>query len=243
MKRLSLGISVTYVLSMMLLVLVCFPAQGFSIDVTPDQISKVAEAGKDFFIGTIALQYYKKYGISEMPKQPVTTLEEGLNPNSSVNMSLKQNPAVVLGTPFQVYTINTADILGQTPIAQLSSVLVPTTQWFVPLFIYNQPRELLTVDYVDGQWTVVGIGLGDISEKVNKTSLMNGSLKFVRIFPGLSDFMVGNVNGQDMMLPFNYIQGALGLDPSLADSAGFYHVSDVMPKLADSVRNNVGGGI
>ena len=215
-----------------------------SEDITAAEIKRIAEAGKDPFIGAILLEYYKEFGESEAPKYPVMRLQDAMNPDSAINAEIKKNPVVVLDEPFQVYTIETGDILNYNSGVDLSSILKPTTKWFVPVFIHKKARAMLTVDYLDGEWKVVSIGMGDISEKVDKNKKMNVAAKdtnskFVRIYPALSDFIVTDIQGNKKIFPFSYSVDALDLDSRRADSAGLYEVADVMPHVIDVVRKNI----
>jgi len=235
---------ITYVSCLLLFGLVLSPAQGFSSDITSEEISRIADEGKDPFIGAVAMEYYMQFGNTEAPKYPDISFEDAMNPNSDAYKKLKKNPIVVLGDPFQIYTIETEDILNYNADTDLSSILVPTTQWFVPVFVHKKPRAILTVDYMDGEWQVVNIGMGDNSEKVDKNGKMgvtskDGKSKFVRIYPAKSDFIVTDINGKKKILPFSYAKDALDLDSELEDSSGLYEVSDFMPKLINNVRTNI----
>ena len=248
MKRLKLTV-ITYVSCLLFFGLVLFPAQGFSLDITSEdisseEISRIANEGKEPFIGAIALEYYRQFGNSEAPGRPVINLEDALDPSSDIHKELKENPIVELGDPFRVYTIETQDILNYNSDIDLSSILVPTTQWFVPVFIHKKPRAILTVDYLDGELKVVNIGMGDISEKVDKNEKMglrgdNSRSKFVRIYPAKSDFIVIDTNGKKKLLPFSYTVDALEIDIHRADSLGHYELSDIMPKLITNVKVNI----
>jgi hypothetical protein len=233
-----------YVLCLFSLGLFLFPSQGLSIEITPEEISRIAENGKESFMAAIALDYYTNYGIYEDAALPVIELEDALNPNTPIHMELKKRPAVILGEPFQVYTIYSEDILNWKPGIDLSTILVPTTKWFVPVFIRHKPKAMLTVDYVDGTWKVVSIGIGDVSEKVDKITKagIKGRVrknKFIRIHPALSDFIVVDVDGKQKILPFSYSIDALGIEIFRADSLGLYDLSDIMLRLVDRIKNSL----
>lgn len=216
---------------------------AYSSNITPQEIMQIAETGMSPFLGAIAIDYYVKFG-KEVPSRPITTLEDALNPDSAISNELMKNPAVVLGNPFQVYTINTQDLLSYTSDVDISSIVVPTTRWFVPVFINNKARAMLTVNYLGNEWKVVNIGMGDVSEKVDKNAKMDvtgkgGTSKFVRIYPAESDFILSEVNGKEKVLPFSYASAALQLNPNLADSQGLYNPSDFMPQLINRVLSNI----
>lgn len=246
MRRLKLTV-VVYVSCLLLFGLVLFPAQGFSADITSEEISRIADEGKDPFIGAIAMDYELQFGKNEAPNHSDISFEDALNPDSDAYKKLEKNPIVVLGDPFRIYTIETQDILNYNAGTDLSSILVPTTQWFVPVFFDKKPRAILTVDYLDGVWQVVNISMGDTSEKVDKNDKMgvkgdNPKSKFVRIYPAKSDFIVTDTDthGKNKILPFSYTVVALGLDSKKADSSsGLYETTDFMPQLSSHVEANI----
>lgn len=238
-------ICIAHVFLVFFLLVVFVPAKGSAIEITPEEVSRIAEEGKEPFLATIALEYQNVFGNSEVPKHSEFTLEDALNPTSDVHANLKKNPVIILGEPFQVYTIATDAIMNYNSAISLSSIVIPTTKWFVPVLFHNKPRAILTIDFTNGGWEVVSIGMGDISEKVNKTLKMdikgkNRTNKFVRIYPALSDFILAETQGKEKILPFSYTVTALNIDNTHADASGLHEVSDIMPKLISRVQNNVG---
>ncbi len=236
--------AITYVSCLLLIGLSLAQAQEFASDITSEEIFKIANEGKDTFIGAIGLEYFRQFGKTEAPKIPTTNLEDALNPNSDFNKGQNKNHSIVLGDPFQIFTIETQNILNYDPNIDLASIIVPTTTWLVPVMIHNQPRAILTVNYQDGAWKVVSIGMGDISEKSDKNGKMNTggkdkTNKFIRIYPAKSDFIVTDKNGNKMIIPFSYTKDNLNLDSKQEDSEGYYESSYFMSKLNARVKSEI----
>lgn len=219
-----------------------FPILCSASDMSPDKISAIAEKAKDRFVGAIAMQYLKQYGATEIAsEQPPMDLEDAMNPTSSAHNYIKQHPTVVLGKPFKVYSIDTSNIVNYSAGTDLASIVVPTTQWLVPVFIHNKPRAMLTVDDVDGVPQVININMRDMSETVDKATKMNitgGQNKFLRIYALSCDFILTSSNGQNKVLPLSYSVKKLGLDTSLADSSGLFGMAEVMQKLGQKIKEH-----
>lgn len=221
--------------------LMFFPATGSAAETTSDDVSLIAEDGKEPYLAAIAIDYLKESGMADNTGQTVIYLEDVLKPGSTIAAELKKKNAPVLGEPFQVYTISTNNILAHSSTDDISTIIVPTTQWFVPVFIKNKPAAMLTVDYINDKWQVVGIGMSSLEKEMNSISAnfkpgKGKNHKFVRIYPALTDLIAADKQGTNKLQLFSY--SIIKVDSSLADADGHYKSSDVMPKLKEQVKSN-----
>ncbi len=225
-----------------------FPSQGFSSDVTAEDIRRITEDGKEPYLAAIVMDYLIHQGKTDatetvITETPIANLIDLWNPDSDIyKKNLNHDHVIVFGEPFQIYTIKTEDILNYDENVDISSIQIPSNIWNVAVYIYNRPSALLIVGYQDGKWEVEGAGLGDVSESMDIIQKMcvtckNKKSTFVRINSIGADFIITDKYGKKMIHPFSYTIKLLKLDDRQVNTSGLFDVPYFMSKLTKSVVN------
>lgn len=217
-----------------------FPSQVFASDVTAEEIKRIAEDGKEPYLRAIEFEYLKMFGNADISETPVTedrliNIEDLWNPKSDIyKKNLKRDPFYVLGHPFKVYTIQTEDFLNYYDSTDLTSITRATNKWFVPVYIHKKLRAMLTVGYMNDEWQVVGIQMGDFAE----FERMDNKSIFVETTQSPANFIIIHSNNENKIYPLKYFEEYMELDKAQADSSGLYDIPYFMSILTDKVNSN-----
>ncbi len=230
-------VSVFYVIVSLFAVCV-FSTPTFSSDeITPDEVLRIADQEKERFFGLIGIEYIKKYGDS-MSVQ-VSSKVDYPDLNTLAVKEGKRKASLKLDQPFLIHTINSDDVMNYRDGDDLSSILKPTNEWIVPLNINGKANAYISVGFMDGKWQAVGISMGDFAENLKKSvppeSMPGKGGRYVKIYPAYIDFVAVEDSGETKMMPLHSDHVFSSIE-KLKDSKGHYRASDIMPKIADSVR-------
>ena len=70
---------------------------------------------------------------------------------------------VSLGTPFRFYFVSGQDLLDAGDGATVASLLPETCRWLVPLLVEGQFRALMEMNFREGEWKAVAVGMAGLA--------------------------------------------------------------------------------
>jgi len=213
---------IAFILSVFPLILLIFPASSISREAAPQEVIRAAIDGLGPFLEAIPSQDLEHYGFA-----------------SSEDLT-----QATLGKPFKVYTITPDKILTSGQEMKLSSLISPTGLWFFPVVCRGKVRTILTVDFVNGQWKAVAIGSSRLAKQLetveNKWLESDGyDHQLIRIYQAQSDFVAVSKERTLKIVPLESAAVALKLKKVIEGTYGLYSPSEIIPKLAPVVRENL----
>lgn len=174
--------------------------------------------------------------LESIPKNDIAGY--GFNSQEEINQA-------ELGNPFQVFTIQPADLEKYGEI-KVSGMLKDTGEWYVPILVNKEFRVLLTVSLINEKWQAVGISgaglaaeIGKFHTDIHKLKVQAGafeetSLKFVRVFQAFSDLMHIQAGEQEFLFLFESARTSLEIPYEM-----FLDPRDILPQLAAKVKDNL----
>jgi hypothetical protein len=99
-----------------------------------------------------------------------------------------------LGEGFQIFTFDADKIIDESALQDFVSLVIPTKQWYFLIVAGNKANSLLEMFYVDGNWTLGGIGSTELAKAVHGIleawpASSGFNHRFIRLYQGLSDFI------------------------------------------------------
>ena len=192
----------------------------------PDKVWEAAYNGLTPFLKSIPVQDLVHYGF------PAGTGFEDIS----------------LGKPYRVHTILPEKLLHYSTNQDIRSLVTTTAMWFFPVLQKGEPRTILTVDLMDGEWQAVAIGSSGLMEQLYNmeqrwSDRNNYKRILVRVFQARSDIMLVSDGDELSIAPFGSAIIALGIEKSDPDAIKLYQVPEIMEKLVPVVQENVNQGI
>jgi hypothetical protein len=207
--------------------------------VTAADVSQVASDNIDSWKGQIRILDLITGGQKALtPKEELVF--SSLSEAAKVMQSLgNKEDELVLGKPFQTYTIHPDDVLGYTANSDLSSVIKPVGIWLVPIFNKERPIFLLKVDCTDSGLQVIGFGSKPLAKAMNAfnefiTTTNAGPSQLVRIYQLQSILMVTEREGEFVIYPLTFPQDYVKL---ATDEFGGYSPNEIFSTLSHRLRS------
>jgi hypothetical protein len=190
---------------------------------------------------------------STVPQEVWDAANEGLGPflqaipadNSEVygfpaSGNLEQ---ATLAQPYRVMTILPEALFGLTATDDIRSAVTATDMWLFPIVQGNQPRAILTVDNMNGEWRAVSIGSAAIARELNQIgqSWPDGRFErsLIRVFQATSDVMLVIENDVVDVVPFESATKSLRLEELGRGASQRYTVSEIVTRLVPAVQQNI----
>ncbi|MFQ5813456.1 MAG: hypothetical protein ACE5I2_09770 [Anaerolineae bacterium] len=147
-----------------------------------------------------------------------------------------------LGEPYEVFTMIPEAIKAYRAGTRLSALLTKTNTWYFPVMVGGEPRTILTVALVEGEWEAVDIGGLELPKNLDRADKALPGLmatrvkgdytaKFVRVFQLYADFMAVESADGDYLVPIMMNPEAIGVE-----NLKLYTLDEVLPKLGAAVE-------
>jgi hypothetical protein len=188
----------------------------FAVSVAPcRQSSKGAPAAG----GLAMLGAQPAPGVREAAQRDLGRFLAAIPPASlgALNFSSPNELATAtLGSPFQLFTLQKADLQRLGPQAPVSELLRPTAIWFFPVVAAGRYRTVFKVDMTEGGWAGTGIGNSDLAPSfggvLDRWPVSQGyRYIFLRNYETLSEFVVLLRLDTIQILPLPTAMRVLGL--------------------------------
>lgn len=143
--------------------------------------------------------------------------------------------APTVGEPFRIHWLDLGKLRSRQA-ADLSSIIYPTNEWWVPLIIGNELAGIVKVNNFGGAWHVSGGAVGgSLSEEIGMNAKDAfrpgyGKNKFVRM-PSIATFTAVDLGGSYKILFPEYIEKGIMLDKSKKDADGLYDEAEILKYL------------
>lgn len=111
----------------------------------PKEIIDVAQNGLPHLFGRVQEHKPELYGF------PLDSRQEDL----------------VLGAPFQLYTISPSNLLEKAENTPVKELISKTSIWYFPILVDDKPCALLCVDLVNNSWKAVSLGYSNLAKQVD----------------------------------------------------------------------------
>jgi hypothetical protein len=151
-----------------------------------------------------------------------------------------------LGAAFQVFTIPPDKILSYDPsISDLTSMIVPTNLWQFLIISQGNPKSLLTVDFLNDQWTAVSIGASGLAMQLSKiTEAWPASAgyrwRLIKVYQAKSDLLEISLGDKVIgIVPLLSARMALGFEKEDFDPLGLEDSRNILIYLKPTVENNL----
>jgi hypothetical protein len=194
---------------------------GFSATL-PDDVRKAAETGVYTYLESIPARDLQHYSFP---------------PGSGFH-------GITLGAPYRVMTIHPQSLFNASGDEDIRTLLKPTGMWFFPILQDGEPRAILTVGLLDGQWQAVAVGRSGLAEQLHQMeerwSDDKGFVRIlVRIFQATSDVLIIVTDDVVQTVPFESARISLELDDIQKGAMEPYSTADIIQRLIVSVRDNL----
>jgi len=194
------------------------------VDIAPTAVAEAAGRGLPRFLDAIPANQMYQFGFLAEDEMARATLSD----------------------PFRTYTIRPADLLSFEGGQDITSIVRATSLWTFPVVSSGEPRALLTVDLMGGEWRAVDLAGSPLAaEMASVGAYVDGfagwEARYLRIYQAACSFVLLTRDDEARLVPLE--SGALIL--GLIHSGERYEYTTVDPSeailaLAPIVRENLG---
>jgi hypothetical protein len=178
------------------------------------------------------------------PTAPPVDIEKAALKGLEGFVDLEKYQSFQLGEGFRVHTVHPKNLLEDSGLA-LQKMIVPLDMWRFIVLENSQPKGLLTMAKVEGQWQAVSFGAADLAAEIqtvkNAWPKEDGfGFRFVRIYQARSDFMEIRKAGESLgYAPLAAAKLSLSLQNFQLEPAVLLHDSEILEPLKRLVKQTV----
>lgn len=205
------------------MILQCYPSVVCA-DEPPSTVVEAATKGLPFFLKAIPSGLIDQYGFADKREYEVAQL----------------------GKPYHLNTILPEAILNASSSSNIEYIISPTTQWYFPVVVNGEPRVVLKVDFIEGEWKAFGIGMSPLARDLASTNLeyppsQGFEMTLVVIYQAGPIYCMLIKRGDECyFLPLGKGRSWLGLENISKANAGMKAVQEnIVTRLQYLVRNNL----
>jgi hypothetical protein len=192
-------------------------------DFAPDEVLAAAKSGLPVLLKTIPTIELARYGFANRQEAAQATL----------------------GEPYQVFIMTPTAIEAYRSGRRLSTLLTQTNMWYFLVMVGEEPRTILIVDLMQGEWQAVAIGGLDLPKNLaaGKQALpgllatrlaASHVTKFVRVPQAHAEFITVESGEEDYVMPVMTRPQSLTIE-----NLRMYTVDEIMTKLRPTVEKNI----
>ena len=153
-----------------------------------------------------------------------------------------------LGEGFQIFTVGTAVLVGDTATSDLSTNAYPLELWQFLVMSRSEARCILTVGRVKGKWTAVSIGATGLAMRLSGAMKawprsLGYQYRFIRLYQASSDFLeLSGTAAVIGFLPLASAREALNLKSRDFDVHDIRSSWDILNEIRPVVKANLQKG-
>ncbi len=197
----------------------------FANEIAPQEVINAAHNGLEIFLSYIPENELAAYGFSNIDE-------------------IKE---CSLGTPLRIYTLSPDNLGRLNQNDDITSFIQITNLWFFPVYSKDKVKNLLTVDFVNGQWKTVAMGSAELAKDVDSFQKNFFSqnkdakdFKFLRIYQAKSDFFLIQSENKIKLVPLKSAKHTLKLQVQNKKDYEGIDAWEILPILKQEVRKNMG---
>lgn len=209
----------------LLFIVFCLANTIFANEIAPQEAINAAHNGLDIFLSYIPENELAAYGFA----------------------NINETKGCLLGTPLKIYTILPDNLGRLNQNDDITSSIQITNLWFFPVYSKDKVKNLLTVDFVNGQWKAVAMGSAELAKDVdsflkNFSSQNKGAkdFKFLRIYQAKSDFFLIQSENKTKLVPLKSAKHTLKLQAQNKKDYEGIDAWEILPVLKQEVKKNMG---
>jgi hypothetical protein len=156
-------------------------------------------------------------------------------------ISRKEFSKIIIGAPYQVYTIQPDSIKDK--ILQTKQYLTPLDEWRIPITIDGKFRALATAAKVNGEWQLVDIGATSLAKELGEFESLSTSKKtskrksILRLYQLQCDFLL--ISDKTASIEMSDIHPMRSSKPILQSYAkpikGYFTISELLPLIKEQL--------
>lgn len=151
---------------------------------------------------------------------------------------------ITIGEPYRIMTVDPQTLLSFNGRDDLRSILRATDRWVFPVMQRGEPRSILTVGILRGEWKAVSIGSPQIAgELIGKERMWSDekgySRALVRVYQATTDMLLIMKDDQVDLSPFGVAHECLKLSELNKGATDLYTIEEITDRLIPAVRLNL----